>query len=256
MTELHFTSKGSGRPLLILRGLFGSSKNWQSHASQYAEQFQVVNVDLRNHGQSFHHPEMNYKVMSDDVAALIEHLQLGPCQLLGHSMGGKVAMTLALRHRQLVDRLIVADIAPVAYFHDYDDLIDPIVALSLQDLQSRAQADQLLRSNIPEDQLRAFLLQNLVKQEDRWQWRVNWPVIKANMRELTAFDSDSEDWRIDIPTVFISGALSDYIGEAEKAVISTHFSQAEIITLKAAGHWLHAEQPVAFSEQVLKFLNR
>lgn len=256
MTDLHYTSKGSGRPLLILHGLFGSSKNWQTHASQYAEQFQVVNVDLRNHGQSFHHAEMNYAVMADDVAALIEHLELGPCQLLGHSMGGKVAMTLALRQRELVDRLVIADIAPMAYFHDYDDLLEPIMALSLQDLQSRAQADQLLRSNIPEDQLRAFLLQNLVRQDEKWQWRVNWSAIKANMRELTGFDSDGEDWRIDIPTVFIRGALSDYIGEAETALISAHFSQAEIITLKAAGHWLHAEQPAAFSEQVMKYLNR
>ena len=216
----------------------------------------MVNVDLRNHGQSFHDPVMNYAVMADDVAALIEHLQLGPCQLLGHSMGGKVAMTLALRHRQLVERLLVADIAPVAYFHDYDDLITPILALPLQDLQSRAQADQLLKANIPEDQLRAFLLQNLVKQQDQWQWRVNWSAIKANMRELTTFESDSEDWRIDIPTIFIRGALSDYIGEAETGQISAHFSEEEIITLEAAGHWLHAEQPAAFSRLVLKFLNR
>ena len=163
MQLLSHSSSGSGEPLVIMHGLFGSSRNWQSLARVLSQDFEVVNIDLRNHGQSFHAGEMNYPAMAEDVATLLEHLGLDACRLLGHSMGGKVAMTLALMHPALVARMVVADIAPVAYFHHYDDLIEPILALPLETLESRAQAEQLLRQNIPEDQLRSFLLQNLVR---------------------------------------------------------------------------------------------
>ena len=132
MPELHFTSSGSGKPLIVLHGLFGSGKNWQSHARQFADHFQVFNVDLRNHGESFHADEMNYSVMATDVVHLLHRLELGNCFILGHSMGGKVAMTLAMQNPDLVAAMIVADIAPVTYFHHYDDLINPILALHLE----------------------------------------------------------------------------------------------------------------------------
>ena len=174
MPELHFSTQGSGRPLVVLHGLFGSSKNWQSLARQFANHFKVFTVDLRNHGQSFHADEMNYSIMAEDVAQLLSRLELSACDILGHSMGGKVAMTLALQYPDLVARLVVADIAPVTYFHHYDDLIEPLLALPLETIDSLAQADQLLRQNIPEDQPRAFLLQNLVRESTGWPLRVNW----------------------------------------------------------------------------------
>jgi len=254
MPELHFSTLGSGKPLVILHGLFGSGKNWQSHARQFADQSRVFMVDLRNHGQSFHADEMNYPVMADDVAQLLHRLGLSNCDILGHSMGGKVAMMLALQDPDLVARLIVADIAPVAYFHHYDDLINPILALPLETLESRAQADQLLRQNIPEDQLRAFLLQNLVREATGWRWRVNWEVIQRDMEWLTGFGELSQDWFIKLPALFLRGEKSDYIGEAEIEVIQQRFQNYRIETIEAAGHWLHAEKPEFFNRLVVDFL--
>jgi pimeloyl-ACP methyl ester carboxylesterase len=254
MSELHFSTLGSGTPLVILHGLFGSGKNWQSHARKFADHFQVFAVDLRNHGESFHTEEMNYPAMAGDVAQLLYRLGLSDCDFLGHSMGGKVAMMLALQNPDLVARLIVADIAPVAYFHHYDDLIDPILALPLATIESRAQADQLLRQNIPEDQLRAFLLQNLVRDSAGWRWRVNWTVIQRDMEWLTGFSDLPQDWILELPSLFIRGQKSDYIGEAEIETIKYHFNNCMIETIEAAGHWLHAEKPEPFNRLVLDFL--
>jgi esterase len=254
MPELHFSTLGSGRPLVVLHGLFGSGKNWQSQARQFANHFKVFTIDLRNHGQSFHADEMNYSIMAEDVAQLLYRLELSACDILGHSMGGKVAMTLALQNPDLVARLVVADIAPVTYFHHYDDLIDPVLALPLETIESRAQADQLLRQNIPEDQLRAFLLQNLVRESTGWRWRVNWSVIQRDMEWLTGFGDLPQDWRIDCLSLFIRGANSDYVSEAEIAVIEQHFSNYRLETIEAAGHWLHAEKPGPFNRLVLEFL--
>lgn len=255
MSELHFSTLGSGEPLVILHGLFGSGKNWQSHARQFADHFQVFTVDLRNHGESFHADEMNYSVMAVDVALLLYRLELSDCDILGHSMGGKVAMMLALQNPDLVARMIVADIAPVAYFHHYDDLINPILALPLATIESRAQAEQLLRQNIPEDQLRAFLLQNLVREPAGWRWRVNWKVIQRDMEWLTGFGDLPQDWLIELPSLFIRGEKSDYIGNAEIEIIKHRFSDCKIETITAAGHWLHAEKPEAFNRLVVDFLH-
>ncbi len=254
MTLLHNSLTGAGPPLVILHGLFGSSKNWQSHARRFSRHFATYCIDLRNHGESFHADEMNYPAMSADLVALLDELGLDTCHLLGHSMGGKVAMTLAHEHPGRIDRLIVADIAPVAYSHDYDDLIDPIMALPLATIESRVQADHLLRPHIPEDPLRAFLMQNLARTEGGWRWRVNWAVIQREMDELTGFDLPT-GWRIDTPTLFLRGARSDYVGDIELEVIEAHFTNFELATLGEAGHWLHAEQPDAFIERVLAFLD-
>jgi len=254
MSELHFSTLGSGTALVILHGLFGSGRNWQSHARQLAEHFQVFSVDLRNHGESFHANEMNYPAMAEDVAQLLHGLELSECYMLGHSMGGKVAMMLAQQNPALVKRMIVADIAPVDYFHHYDDLINPILALPLERIESRAQADQLLRQNVPEDQLRAFLLQNLLREASGWRWRVNWEVIQRDMEWLTGFGDLPQDWCIDLPTLFLRGEKSDYIGETEVGVIQQRFGNYRIETIESAGHWLHAEKPELFNRLVTDFL--
>lgn len=254
MSELNYTVTGTGKPLLVLHGLFGSGKNWQSHTRKFAAHFEVFNIDLRNHGESFHADEMNYSVMADDVLHLTQSLAIDRCHVLGHSMGGKVAMTLAAKNPALLERLVVADIAPVAYFHHYDDLIGPMLALRLDRLESRAEADQLLRQNIPEDQLRAFLLHNLARTTDSWRWRVNWEVIQRDMEWLTGYSEMPDDWMIDAPTLFLRGANSDYIGKPEIEVIEAHFDDARIETIDDAGHWLHAEQPEAFTRLAVKFL--
>jgi pimeloyl-ACP methyl ester carboxylesterase len=252
--ELSYSSSGSGEPLLILHGLFGSGRNWQSHARRLAQDFAVVNVDLRNHGQSFHDDEMSYPAMAGDVARLIRQLDADPCHLLGHSMGGKVAMTLAFSEPGLVADLVIADIAPVVYAHDHDELIDAALALNLDNLDSRDDADRALGDRIGDASLRAFLLQNLLREGNDWRWRVNWRAIRREMRKLTGFIDLPDDWHSDLPALFIRGAKSDYVGDGEIAQIEKYFDNAQIATIENAGHWLHAEQPQAFIERVLEFL--
>jgi esterase len=256
MPELHYSTAGSGEPLLILHGLFGSSKNWHSHMRRFAEDFEVFSIDLRNHGQSFHAEQMNYSLMAADVAQLVTHLQLGNCRIIGHSMGGKVAMALAILYPGLLSRMIVVDIAPVAYQHSHDSLIDPILALDLRNFELRAQVEQGLQAAIPDASLRAFLMQNLVREAGEWCWRVNWPVIQREMGSLTGFVPLSDDWSCDLPSLFLRGANSDYVGEVEAAVIKKRFPASRLETLADAGHWLHAEQPLQFARLALDFLRQ
>ena len=254
MDLLHYSEVGNGEPLLILHGLFGSSKNWQSLARVFAEHFRVYTLDLRNHGQSFHHNEMNYRVMAEDVNRLVRHLGIDSCSVIGHSMGGKTAILLALEYPQLVSRLLVADIAPVTYEHAYDHLLDPILSLSLDQFESRSAVDRALQADISDTMLRNFLLQNLEGKAGRWRWKVNWSAIASQLNQLTGYPDLSSDWRVDIPTCFIRGENSDYIGTAEESEIKAHFKNVIIKTINHAGHWLHAEQPAKFSQLALGFL--
>jgi pimeloyl-ACP methyl ester carboxylesterase len=251
---LHFTRTGNGEPLVIVHGLFGSGKNWRSLGQLFSNHFEVFTVDLRNHGESFHHDEMGYEVMAEDLFRLLTHLEISSCRLIGHSMGGKTSILLAFQHPDLISRLVVADIAPVPYSHAFDHLIDPLLALALDQYESRSAVDQALQENIPDDLLRGFLLQNLERNDQHWRWRVNWPAIKKNLLQLTGFPDLGEDWQINTPTLFIRGEHSDYIGANEEAVIAAHFRQATISTVATAGHWLHAEQPQQFASQALDFL--
>ena len=250
---LNYTSQGEGEPLVIVHGLFGASRNWQSLARQWATRYQVITVDLRNHGDSFHAEEMNYPVMTDDVVSLLEYLDLPPVNLLGHSMGGKLAMCLSQQAPHWVNKLVVADIAPVAYEHDYDELIDPILALELERISNRKQADELLAVSITDQRIRLFLLQNLSFHSGRAVWKLNWPVLKQSMPLITGF-VDISDWSIQVPSLFIRGGLSNYVTDQHWALIQRHFKRSQCDTLAQAGHWLHAEQPTAFFERVSQFL--
>jgi len=254
LPDLHYTTAGSGPPLIVMHGLFGSGRNWHSHLRRFADSYEVFAVDLRNHGQSFHADEMSYAAMAEDVERLMRQLGLSDCRVLGHSMGGKVAMTLAIQCPWLVSRMVVADIAPLAYYHHYDDLIEPILALELDNFETRTQVDHALRPHIFEDQLRAFLLQSLVREPTGWRWRINWRVIQRDMEALTHFNELPPEWRGELPTLFIRGANSDYIDDNGIEVIERHFENASIATIAAAGHWLHAEKPEEFAQLVLDFM--
>lgn len=251
---LNYTSQGEGQPLLIIHGLFGSSRNWQSLARQWASNYQVITLDLRNHGDSFHDQQMNYQVMTDDVVELLDHLGLDQIFLLGHSMGGKLAMCLSQQSPQLVKKLVVADIAPVAYEHEYDELIDPILMLDLNQVSNRKQADEELAASIHDQRIRLFLLQNLSFSEGRSVWKLNWPVLKNAMSSITGF-VDISDWSILVPSLFIRGGLSPYVTNQHWTLIQQHFLQSQLVTLEKAGHWLHAEQPGLFYDQVSQFFS-
>ena len=248
----HLLQQGH-RPLLILHGFFGSLKNWSPVTRQLKLRFPVISVDLRNHGQSFHHPTMDYLTMSEDINNLLEHLQLGPVDLMGHSMGGKVAMMFCQRFPAHVHKLLVADIAPVAYVHSYTDLIYRLLTLDLQQLENRRDANQQLKESIPDIALRQFLLQNLKFTDGKPVWRINWQAILGNHDEIIGFPS-IDGWQVPEPSLFIVGKNSDYVTPGHWELVKKHFPQAYKVSIKEAGHWLHAEQPQAVIDTILYFI--
>lgn len=251
---LYHHVEGEGEPLVILHGLFGSSRNWQGLARQFARNFQVIRVDMRNHGDSFHDTAMDYPVMAQDIAALLASLNLESVHLLGHSMGGKAAMLFTRRYPHFVDRLIVADIAPLPYQHSYNDLIGAIRRMELATVTNRNDAERQLRDHIPDMQIRQFLLQSLEIRKQRAAWKINWMAIEANISAITGY-VDISDWRVTKPCLFLRGQDSDYITDEGWQRFHSHFPRSTLATLPGAGHWLHFEQPQAFYQAVVDFLN-
>lgn len=245
-----------GKPLLILHGLFGSLSNWGWHSKQLAESFAVYAVDLRNHGDSFHAPELNYQVMAEDVRQLMAQLGIKSCYMIGHSMGGKVAMQLALSYPQLIEKLIVVDIAPVAYSATADGHLNVMAgmdALDLEKLHSRAEAEQQLEAFIPDESTRKFVLTNLSRKDDgHYRWRLNLSAIEAHYDRLR--EKPIGDKPFVGPVLFVKGALSDYIQEQHTAEIIKLFPAASVKIIMQAGHWLHAEKPQALQKIALDFL--
>lgn len=250
---LNFQIDGDGPPLLVVHGLFGSGRNWHSLARRWAQQFCVIRVDLRNHGESFHSEDMSYPAMAMDLHRLVQSLGLDSVSLLGHSMGGKAAMMFSHMFPDSIDKLIVADIAPVAYAHDHDNLVQPLIDLDLGAIHKRGEADKALNAAIPNSQIRQFLLQNLENTGGRFRWKLNLKALQRQMPEITGFAS-IDDWMIKRPTLFIRGENSDYLLDEHWQTIRQHFPNATRVTLKNAGHWLHFEQADAFYSTVVSFL--
>jgi esterase len=252
--KLHVRRLGAGRPLLILHGLFGSGSNWQGIARALATQIEVWLVDLRNHGRSPHADEMSYPALANDVLELLDSERLSPAIILGHSLGGKVAMRLALQEPARVAGLIVADIAPVTYSDRFYHMVKLLQDLPLAEITSRVDADAWLGQWIGDGRLRQFLLQNLEFAEGAYRWRVNLAAIARSLPEVFGFPDVPEGRAYLGPCLFIHGALSNFVRPEHDAVIKAWFPQAVIETLPEAGHWLHADQPQAFIALVEAFL--
>ncbi|MBG8553260.1 alpha/beta fold hydrolase [Hymenobacter guriensis] len=242
---LHYRELGAGRPLVILHGLFGTLDNWQTLARRWAEQFRVVVVDLRNHGRSPHSPEHSYSLMSQDVLALFDQLSLPvDTTLMGHSMGGKVAMRFALDYPERLGRLIVVDIAPrLSDMRHQDDILAGLNAVDLSTIQSRQQADDALALHIPQPGVRQFLLKNLYRREDNsFAWRQNLQALTAQMAAIGEEITDPDPFLK--PALFIRGGKSDYISTEDKLyAIPALFPNSQVETVVDAGHWVHAEKP-------------
>jgi esterase len=247
---LHYLDQGdsSARSLVILHGLFGTLDNWQTLARRWAEEagLRVVSVDLRNHGRSFHSPEHSYALMAQDVLALFDHLRLDPARLtlMGHSMGGKVAMTLALGYPTRLAQLIVADIAPrFSNMEHQDDIIAGLQAVDLASIETRQQAEAALARSIPQPGVRQFLLKNLYRRDDNsFAWRINLPTLVENLAAVGEEISAAQPFLK--PTLFMRGGKSDYITAEDKLTgIPALFPNSQVVTVPDAGHWLHAEKP-------------
>ncbi len=254
---LHHLHRGEGPPVLLLHGLFGSAANLGMVARGLAEQFSVYSLDLPNHGQSPRREVMDYPAMAADVAAFIEAMKLAPCRVLGHSMGGKVAMQLALEHPELVDRLVVADIAPVQYPPHHDDVLAGLDAVAESGPADRKRADAVLAEHVSDAGVRAFLLKSWQKDAGgRWDLLINREAIKANYRYLGEPNvPPSPGGHYPGPVLFIAGSESNYVRAEHREAVLALFPNAEVKFMQGAGHWLHAEKPAVFNKLATRFLS-
>ena len=237
--------------LVIAHGLYGSGRNWGVIARRLADRREVVAVDMRNHGDSPRFPTQSYPDMAADLVEVIEPLG-APVDLLGHSMGGKAAMQLALTRPDLIRRLVVADIAPVAYQHDQTRNAQAMASLDLSQITSRAEADAALSQHIDDPALRAFFLQSLDLRHKPPHWKLNLPVLEAEMPKIVGWPGT--DGTFDQPALFLTGAESHYVRPEHREEIRRLFPKARFAKIPGAGHWLHAEKPREFEETVRVFL--
>lgn len=251
--KLFYREVGNGQPMLILHGLMGSADNWLTQARMLSEKYRVFTIDQRNHGQSPHSDDFDYKVLAEDIHNFIVEHNLEQPIVIGHSMGGKAAMNFAVKYPHLLDKLIVVDIAPKYYEVRHDHIVDGLKAIPIDILSSRQEADAILSQHIPEADVRQFLLKNLARTEHGFKWKLNLPVIDKNL-ELIG-EGMQYNGTFDKPTLFIRGERSSYIQPEDYDLIHSIFTQAEIITM-STGHWVQAEQPNEFVNHVLHFLSK
>ncbi|UOA07483.1 alpha/beta fold hydrolase [Methylobacter sp. S3L5C] len=237
-------------PLIILHGFFASSRNWRQVAEKLAANFHVYVLDLRNHGTSPHHPVMDYPTMAADLLQFMDTHHLTTASVLGHSMGGKVAMWFALNHPERIDQLIVVDIAPISYTHCFNHLIKALKALPLSKISNRKQAELFLATDIPELSYRQFLLQNLILKDGAYDWRVDLDIFLFMAPNIIAFPDGEKIAPYTGKTLFLAGAQSDFVKASD---INTLFPNATLTVIGNAGHWLHVQQPDIFIKQVEEF---
>lgn len=252
--KLYFRELGEGQPLMILHGLFGFSDNWQTHAKKLSEYYRVILVDLRNHGRSDWSDDFSYDLMADDVHELITELKLEDLILVGHSMGGKVAMRLAQKYEDSIEKLVVVDIGMKEYPMHHEHILAGIHSVEVHKITSRRQAEKDLSKYIDSNGIRQFLLKNLYWiEKDKIAWRMNVSVLEKQMPNILASLLPVE---IMTPTLFIRGELSNYILDEDISMLEESFPDSEVVTIENAGHWVHAESPDEFIETLLSFCLR
>ncbi|MEY3367568.1 MAG: hypothetical protein RI973_723 [Bacteroidota bacterium] len=252
--ELNYKEFGQGEPVLILHGLFGTLDNWQTMARQLAQDYTVYILDQRNHGRSPHADTHDYPEMAEDLLRFMEQhwMYSGAC-VIGHSMGGKTAMQLALKHPELVKKLVVVDIAPRAYPGNHHEIFDALQSLDLDKIGSRAEADEALARNIREEDVRLFLMKNLTRsKEGGYEFKMNLPVLQRNYDHILA--AVEGDQPFEGPALFIRGGRSRHIIDADEADILRLFPHARMATIEHAGHWVHADAPAELLALIQGFL--
>lgn len=265
--KLYFREYGQGRLFIILHGLLGMSDYWIPLAKQLADKFRVIIPDLRNHGQSPHSDDFSYAQMQSDIEKLLFELQIGSCMLLGHSMGGKLAMLLALSRPDLVDKLIVADISPVDYpIDESNEIILALNKINLSVISNREELQFAIKNATEDKMLQGLILKNISAHgSSEFSWKPDLESIWRNLRDIYSFhshglhpdryrDRASESASFNKETLFIKGDNSPYITENHHSIISELFPRSEIVTIENAGHWLHAEKPAEFYDACVHFL--
>ena len=252
--NLFFRESGQGQPLIILHGLFGSSDNWFTFAKTFSQHYKVYLVDQRNHGQSPHSDEFNYKLLTEDIEEFLSFHAIVDPVVIGHSMGGKTAMNLAVKRPDLISKLVVVDIVPKFYPVHHDHILDGLDAIDLTKLSSRTEADQILSKFIPEPDVRQFLLKNLSRKSDGgFEWKVNLASIDSHIEEIG--EGMKYEGKFEKPALFIKGSRSNYYSEGDETLIRSIFPNGKFSTLDT-GHWVQAEKPAEFADTVLQFLTK
>jgi esterase len=250
--ELNYQSYGKGQPLIILHGLFGMLDNWHTVSAMLASHLHVFAVDQRNHGRSPHSPEFNYEVLSDDVRDFVRQRALQRCFLAGHSMGGKTAMWTALKYPDLIDRLIIVDIAPRAYPPLHDTILKTLESLDLGRYSSRREIDDALSANIHQLPVRQFLMKNLARNDDgSFRWKMNLQALGTHYSEIMKGVETEAVYQK--PTLFIRSTQSTYILESDLPAIHRLFPVASVVDFET-GHWVHAEMPERLTKTMTEFL--
>jgi esterase len=252
--NLNYKSIGSGFPLIILHGLLGSLDNWQSIAKQISEHFQVFIIDQRNHGRSPHSDEFSYEILVNDVLEFMQQQGIGRAHFIGHSMGGKVAMKLALEHPEKVAKLIVVDVAPVEYEDNHSREFKALLEVDLKTLENRQEAEAILRNHLGSDESTIqFLMKGLYRDDDnKFQWRFNVQSLYDAYNEISS--GITSDKPFEGETLFIKGEKSDYINASNFSEIIDLFPHNQLVEIAGAGHWVHADRPTEFINAVEKFL--
>lgn len=248
------------RAVLILHGLFGSKRNWQSIAKAMLQQFNkkytIFTLDLRNHGESGHMDSMSYQEMADDVLQFMHEYKLQDVIIIGHSMGGKVAMQMALQAPHLIKCMVILDIAPIQYKHDFSQFIYAMLGLPLNKLSSRSDADQHLQPRIESAKIRQFLLQNLYKSNSGFYWGINLQAIQSCLPDILDFPTTLTHVNpcYQGPVLFLKGENSDYIQSNSEPRIFEIFPKAQFITIAGTSHWLHVENPPLVIQEIARFI--
>lgn len=253
--KLAYREFGSGQPLIILHGLFGQSDNWNTLAKNFAEKgFHVFTIDQRNHGLSPHSNDWSYELMAQDLKEFIDTHQLQQVILLGHSMGGKTVMFFEQLFPNVAQKLIIADIAPRAYEPHHDAVLKALNAVDFLDINTRKEAEAILGEYITDFGTKQFLLKNIYWREDetkQMEWRFN---LKTITKEYNNIGVGVPDFKSNTPTLFIRGEKSNYISNEDEQDIANRFVNYQLKTITNSGHWVHAEQPIAFLNCVMEFI--
>jgi pimeloyl-ACP methyl ester carboxylesterase len=254
--KLFFRKFGEGTPLVILHGLFGTADNWNTLAKKYGEWFTTYAVDLRNHGQSPHSDEWSYELMAQDVINLLKEENIDSCYLMGHSMGGKVAMLVAGMIPDKIEKLIVCDIAPKYYAPHHTEVLEALNGLDLVNTKTRKDAEAYMESRIKDFGTRQFLLKSLYWKDEKLAWRFNLTAITHQIEKVGDALEQAGGNKINFegPTLFIRGSKSRYILDEDIDHILEHFPNSRLTTIDGAGHWVHAEKPMEYLEVTKEFL--